>query len=109
MGGKRHHVDRERDMNLETPLRPFCPPASSAPNSHYSHETFPARQVTKGLFSQFQYIYRVRQVVVDLGWVDFDFNIPSSSPSPQPILPNLQLPKQNGAGSGTPKINVNPT
>ena len=56
-----------------------------------------------------QLVYRVGQVVVHLGLVDFDFYIPSSCPAPQPILPNFQLPKQNEAGSGTPKINVNPT
>ena len=56
-----------------------------------------------------QSIYRVRHVVVDLGWVDFIFNIPSSCPAPQPILPNFQLPRQSRAGSGTPKISVNPT
>ena len=54
-------------------------------------------------------LYRVGQVVVDLGWVDFDFYVPSPYPIPQPILPNFQLPKQNGAGSGMPKIDVNPT
>ena len=26
--------------------------------------------------------YRVRQVVMDLGWVDFDFGVPSSCPAP---------------------------
>ena len=48
-------------------------------------------------------------MVVHLGLVDFDFYIPSSCPAPQPILPNFHLPKQNEAGSGMPKINVNPT
>ena len=54
-------------------------------------------------------IYRVGQVVVHLGLVDFDFYIPSSCPAPQPILPHFQLPKQNEAGSGMSEINVNPT
>ena len=49
---------------------------------------------------------KVRQVVMDLGWVDFDFNIPSSCPAP--LLGQLDV-GQNGAGSGMPKINVNPT
>ena len=54
-------------------------------------------------------LYRVGQVVVHLGLVDFNFYIPSSCPPLQPILPNFQLPKQNEAVSGMPKINVNPT
>ena len=54
-------------------------------------------------------LYRVGQVVVDLGLVDFDWDVPSSCPPPQPILPNFQVPKQNGTGNGVPKINVNPT
>ena len=48
-------------------------------------------------------------MVVHLGLVDLVFYIPSSCPAPQPILPHFQLPKQNEAGCGTPKIIVNPT
>ena len=53
--------------------------------------------------------YMVGQVVMHLGLVDLNFYIPLSCPVPQPILPNFQLPKQNEAGGGMPKINVNPT
>ena len=52
---------------------------------------------------------KVELVVAAMVWGDFDFYVPSSCPAPQPILPNFQLPKQNEAVNGTPKINVNPT
>ena len=35
------------------------------------------------------------QQVSDLGGVDFDFDVPSSCPTVQPVLPNSYLPKQN--------------
>ena len=41
-------------------------------------------------------------MVVDLGWVNFDFYLQSSCLMLQPLL-------QNEAGSETPKINVNST
>ena len=47
--------------------------------------------------------------MVDLGWVDFDLDVPSSCLALEPILPTFQLPKQNGAGSGMPQFKVNPT
>ena len=60
-------------------------------------------------YSLFLPVYnRVKLVVANLGWVDFDFYIQSSCTAPQPILTNFQLPKQNWAGSGMPKNNVNP-
>ena len=37
---------------------------------------------------------------MNLVWADLDWDVPSSCPAPQPILPNFQLPKQNGEGSG---------
>ena len=40
------------------------------------------------------------QVVVDLGWVDFDFNVPPCCPAAQPFQPNSHLPKHSQAGSG---------
>ena len=46
-------------------------------------------------------IYRVTLVVADLGWVDFDSDIPSSSPAAQPVLPNPHWPQQNQADIGT--------
>ena len=47
--------------------------------------------------------YRVTLVVVDLGWVDFDSDVPSSCPAAQPVLPNPHWPKQNQADIGTSK------
>ena len=45
-------------------------------------------------------LYRVTLVVSDLGWVDFDFYVPSSCLAALPVLPNSQLPKQNWASMG---------
>ena len=53
--------------------------------------------------------YRVNLVVVDLGWVDFDLDVPPFCLAAQPILPNSHLPKQNWAENGTLKIKVNLT
>ena len=43
-------------------------------------------------------LYMVTLVVADLGWVDFDLDVPSTCPTDQLILPNTRLPKQNRAG-----------
>ena len=48
-------------------------------------------------------------VLVDLGWVDFDFCVPPSRQAAQPLLPNSHQPKQIWAGSGTLEIQVNKT
>ena len=45
-------------------------------------------------------LYRVGLVVVDLGWVEIDLNVPPCCPAAQPIQPNSHLPKHNRAGSG---------
>ena len=42
-------------------------------------------------------------VVADLGWVDFDSDVPSSCPAAQPVLPNPHWPQQNRADIGTSK------
>ena len=55
------------------------------------------------------YIYRASHVLVDLGWVEFDFRVPPSCPVYQPPLPNSHQPTQNRADSGTLKIHVKPT
>ena len=47
--------------------------------------------------------YRVTLVVADLGWVDFDSDVPSSCPAAQPVLPNPHWPQQNRADIGTSK------
>ena len=39
--------------------------------------------------------YRVSQLVVDLGWVDFDLRVPPSGPTAQPHLPNSHQPGQS--------------
>ena len=54
-------------------------------------------------------LYRVRHVVVDLGWDDFDIYFPLYCLAQQSILLDFQQPKQMLEGSGTPQINVNPT
>ena len=54
-------------------------------------------------------MFMVGQVIVELGWVDFDLDVPSSYPTPEPILPISHMPMQNGAVRGIPKINVNKT
>ena len=40
-------------------------------------------------------------MVGDLGWVDFDSDVPSSCPAAQPVLPNPHWPQQNRADIGT--------
>ena len=45
--------------------------------------------------------YRVTLVVVTLGWVDLDFDDPSSCPAAQPVLPNSHMHEQNRADSRT--------
>ena len=55
------------------------------------------------------FVYRVSHLLVDLGLVDFDLGVPPSYPAAQPFLPNSHQPRQNGADSGTLKIQVNPT
>ena len=49
------------------------------------------------------YVYRATLVVVDLGWVDFDSDVPSSCPAAQPVLPNPHWPQQNREDIGTSK------
>ena len=36
-------------------------------------------------------------LLMDLGWVDFDLGVPPSCPSAQPLLPNFDQPRQNCA------------
>ena len=48
-------------------------------------------------------------VVTDLGWSDFDWDVPPSCQVAQPILPKAYLPKLNRADNGMTKIIVNPT
>ena len=55
------------------------------------------------------YNYRVTRVVANLGWVDFDLDVPPSRPVAQPILPNSHLPKHKWADSGMTKFIVDPT
>ena len=43
-------------------------------------------------------------VVSDLGWVDFDLDVPPSCPIAQPILPDSNLPKQKWADSGMTRV-----
>ena len=40
--------------------------------------------------------YKVGLVIGNMGWVDFDFNVPTSYPIAQPILPSFHLPKETG-------------
>ena len=58
---------------------------------------------------EYSVVYRVIHLVVHLGWVDFDLDVPPSFPAAQPFLPNFYQPMQNWADSGTLKIRVNPT
>ena len=51
--------------------------------------------------------YRVSYLFVDLGV--FDLGVSPSYPAAQPLLPNSHLFKQNGADSGSLKIQDNPT
>ena len=53
------------------------------------------------------WFYRASHVLVDLGWVDFDFCVPPSCPAAQPLLPRSHHPKQSRADSGTLEIQVN--
>ena len=48
--------------------------------------------------------YRVTLVVADLGWVDFDFYVPSSCIAALPVLLNSLLPQQNWADSKITKF-----
>ena len=48
-------------------------------------------------------------MLVDLGWVDFDFSVPLSCPVAQPLLPNSHQPRQNWADGGTLEIHVSKT
>ena len=48
-------------------------------------------------------------MVVHLGWVGFDLNVPPCCPAAQQIQPNSHLPKHNLAGSGMTQIYVNQT
>ena len=54
-------------------------------------------------------LYRSSHVLVDLGWVDFDFSVPPSCLVAQPLLPNSHQPKHSQADSGTLEIQVNKT
>ena len=40
--------------------------------------------------------HRASRVLLDLGWVDFDFGVTPSCPVAQPLLPNSNQPRQNG-------------
>ena len=53
-------------------------------------------------------MYSVIDLLRDLGWVDFDFGVPTSCPAAQPLLPNSHS-QQNWTDGGTNKIKVNPT
>ena len=50
-------------------------------------------------------MYRVGLVIVDLGWVDMDLNVPPCCPAAKPIQPNFRLPKHNWVGSGMTRVN----
>ena len=54
-------------------------------------------------------LYRVTHLLANLGWADFDLDVPPSCPAAHPLLPNSHQPEQNQADSGTVKIQVNPT
>ena len=45
----------------------------------------------------------VSHLLVHLGWVDFDLNVPSFFPAAYPLLPNSHQPKLNQADSGVSK------
>ena len=60
-------------------------------------------------FHLFPPLYGVRQVVVDLDWVDLELGVPLYSLATKLIMSSFQLPKQNVVGSGMPKIYVNTT
>ena len=47
------------------------------------------------------YLYKVTLVVSDYILLTFIFQVPQSCPTAQQFLPNLQLPQQNLADSGT--------
>ena len=55
------------------------------------------------------YKYRVSQQVSDLGWVDFDLDVPLMLHRCSAHSAYLSSAKQNQASSGTAKIKVNPT
>ena len=50
--------------------------------------------------------YRASQVVVDLGWVDFDLRVPPSGPAAQQHLPNTHQPGKSLADRGKIKNHV---
>ena len=71
---------------------------------------FTARFPTQGgLQTEILPINRAFHVLVDLGWIDFDFFVPPSCPATQPLLPKSHQPKQSLADSGTLEIQVNKT
>ena len=49
-------------------------------------------------------MYGASQLVVDLGWVDFDLRVPPSGQVAQPPLPNSHQPGQSLADRGKLKI-----
>ena len=55
------------------------------------------------------FAYILQDMLVDLGWVDFDLGVPPCCPAAQPLLPNSHQPRQNWADGGTLKIQVNLT
>ena len=73
---------------------------------NYSRETAECPNITYlRLIAYCVYkLYRAELVVMDLGWVDFDLNVPACCPTAQPIQPNSHLPKHNRAGIGMAKI-----
>ena len=48
-------------------------------------------------------------LVMDLGLVDFDLNVPPFCPAAWPLLPNSHQLRHSWADSGTITIQVNPT
>ena len=61
------------------------------------------RNTCNKLPCQGKYRDNVSHLLVDMGWVDFDYG------AAQLLLPNSHQPRQNWADSGTLKIQVNPT
>ena len=45
---------------------------------------------------------------MDLGWVDFDLDVPPCCLAAQPVLPISHQPRQNQAEGGSAKIKFNP-
>ena len=91
------------EKRVTAPPRQPPPVPPPPPTSQVSDNSVGSSIVSSRILGSFSFheVYRVIQVLRDLGWVDLDSDVPPSCVTAQPPQPNSHQPKKNWADSGT--------